>query len=42
MSRYDDPTNAPTKHFFYCANCGKDTEQHRYQVRGWVCKGCNN
>ena len=41
MSRYDDPIDAPTVHTFNCNNCQEETEQHRYQVKGWVCKKCN-
>ena len=41
MSRYDDPTDMPSVHIFNCSNCDAETEHHRYQVKGWVCKRCN-
>ena len=42
MSRYDDDLDLPTIHIFMCNYCGEKTEHHRYQVKGWVCKKCNN
>jgi len=41
MSKHYDPVGQPSLDIMYCAYCKKETEQHRYLVKGWRCIYCN-
>jgi ribosomal protein L37AE/L43A len=41
MSKHYDPIDAPSLDILNCNYCQEATEHHRYLVKGWICKRCN-
>jgi len=42
MSKHYESVDEYTLDMFWCNHCNKNTEHHRYLVKGWTCKECNN